>query len=102
MEITTENFEQEVLQSDQPVLVDFWAPWCGPCRQLTPIVEKLAQSVEGAKVFKLNIDSNQQLAQKYSVNSIPTILFFKDGAVVNRLVGIHSEAVLRESLEKLA
>ena len=79
-ELTDARFESEVLQSDQPVLVDFWAPWCGPCRQITPMVEELAAENEGsAKVLKVNIDDNPQTAQQYGVMSIPTLIVFKNG-----------------------
>lgn len=95
------NFDEEVLGSDEPILVDFWATWCGPCLALTPIVEKLAEEVSGAKVGKVNVDENSDLAQKYAVSAIPTILFFKGGEVVERMVGLQTEEALREKLESL-
>ncbi len=85
---TDENFENEVLKSDQPVLIDFWAVWCGPCRLIAPIVEELAVEYEGrVKIGKLDVDENQNSAIKYGVRSIPTILFFKDGKVVDTIIG---------------
>jgi thioredoxin 1 len=85
---TDDNFEKEVLQSDLPVVVDFWAEWCGPCRMIAPIVEELANEYEGKiKVGKLDVDSNQQTAIKYGVRSIPTVLFFKSGDVTDTIIG---------------
>lgn len=85
---TDDNFENEVLKSDKPVLIDFWAVWCGPCRLIAPIVEELAGEYEGrVKIGKLDVDENQDSAIKYGVRSIPTILFFKDGKVVDTIIG---------------
>jgi thioredoxin 1 len=99
--LTELNFEQEVIKSDKPVLVDFWAPWCGPCRMMAPIVEELAEEFKDkAKVGKLNVDENADLAQKYNIMSIPTFLIFKDGKVAEQLVGGMGKEVLQEKLER--
>jgi len=99
--LTELNFEQEVIKSDKPVLVDFWAPWCGPCRMMAPIVEELAEEFKDkAKVGKLNVDENANLAQKYNIMSIPTFLIFKDGKVAEQLVGGMGKEVLQEKLER--
>lgn len=85
---TDENFENEVLKSDKPVLIDFWAVWCGPCRMIAPIVEELANEYDGkVKIGKLDVDANQESAIKYGVRSIPTLLLFKDGKVVDTIIG---------------
>jgi len=97
------NFESEVLKSELPVLVDFYADWCGPCKMQGPIIEELAQEVEGkAKVGKLNIDMNTATAEKYGVMSIPTIIIFKGGAAKKTLVGLQGKDGLKAELEKLA
>lgn len=88
MEFTDSNFEQEVINSNEPVLIDFWAVWCGPCRMIAPIVEELASEYEGrVKVGKLDVDNNPGVAAKYGIRSIPTILIFKDGMPVEQIVG---------------
>ncbi|MFO8098189.1 MAG: thioredoxin [Salinibacter sp.] len=100
--LTDDNFEDEVLNADEPVLVDFWATWCGPCRQIAPIIEDLADEFEGrAKVGKVDVDENPQTAQEYGVRSIPTLLFFKDGEVQETLVGAGRKKALAEKLETL-
>lgn len=86
--ITDDNFETEVIKSDKPVLIDFWAVWCGPCKMIAPIVEELAHEYEGkAKIGKLDVDENQQASIKYGVRSIPTLLLFKDGEVKDVIIG---------------
>lgn len=94
--ITSQNFEEEVLKSAKPVLVDFWATWCGPCRRQGPIIDELAE--EGYAVGKVDVDQEQELAQKYQVMSIPTLLIFKDGKEVNRMVGLTPKNTLKELL----
>ena len=86
IELTSENFEQEVLQADKTVLVDFWASWCGPCKMLSPVIEEIADERSDIKVGKVNIDEHPELAQKYGVMSIPTVLVIKDGEEVNKSV----------------
>ncbi len=93
IEFTDDNFENEVLQSSTPVLVDFWAPWCGPCRMLTPIIEELSEEYAGkVKIGKLNTDDNQQTAAGFAVTSIPTVILFKDGEIVDKVVGAPPKA----------
>lgn len=98
---TDQNFEEEVLKSDVPVLVDFWAPWCGPCRIAGPIVDKIAEAMngKGVKIGKLNVDENPTTAQQYSVMSIPTFLIFKGGKVVDQTIGVPTENSLKAKLE---
>ena len=92
VEITNENFEAEVLKCDKPVLADFWAPWCGPCKMLSPVVDQIASETEDIKVVKVNVDDNEELAMKYKTMSIPTLIVFKDGEEVNRSVGVIPKA----------
>ena len=96
-ELTALNFKEEVLEAEKPVLVDFWATWCGPCRRQAPIVEELAG--EGYAVGKVDVDAQPALAQQYRIMSIPTLLVFKGGQEVKRFVGLTSKEVLKESLE---
>ena len=94
--ITNSNFENEVLNSDRPVLIDFWASWCGPCRMLSPIVDELAEEREDIKVGKVNVDEEQELAEKFGVMSIPTLIVFKDGEVVNQATGARPKNAILE------
>ncbi len=89
--ITKDNFEQEVINSDKPVLIDFWAPWCGPCRMVGPTVEQVAEEKDTVKVGKVNVDEQPELAQAFSVMSIPTLVVMKNGKVANRVVGVQSK-----------
>jgi thioredoxin 1 len=100
LELTDSNFEVEALNTDKPVMVDFWAEWCGPCRMVGPIVEEVANEYAGkAVVGKVNVDHNPAVAQKYGIRSIPTILFFKNGEIVDRQVGAVPKAALVKKLE---
>jgi thioredoxin 1 len=99
--ITDETFEKEVLQSDQPVIVDFWATWCGPCKMIAPIVEEIAGEYAGrVKVAKLDVDANNLTAGKYNILSIPSLLFFKNGEVVDQVIGAVTKAQLTSKLEQ--
>ncbi|MBI2405054.1 thioredoxin [Candidatus Gottesmanbacteria bacterium] len=102
MIVTDANFEKEVLQADKPVLVDFWAVWCGPCQMQDPIVEEVAKAMKDkAKVGKLNVDENPTTSQKYSIMSIPTLMIFKNGIVVKQFIGVQSKETLLGELNKL-
>ncbi len=102
LQITDSNFDAEVLKSSVPVVVDFWAEWCGPCRMIAPIVEELANEFEGrVKVGKLDVDSNQQASIKYGVRSIPTVLFFKGGDLVDSIIGAVPKTQFVAKLNKL-
>ena len=100
--VSDSNFKQEVINADVPVLVDFWAAWCGPCRMIAPMVEDLAREFDGrAKIAKLDVDHNPQVAMQFGIRSIPTLLFFKDGQVVDQLIGASSKRSLADKLEAL-
>ncbi len=102
LEITDATFDEVVLKSDKPVLIDFWAAWCGPCRMLAPIVEDLSKEFEGKVVVgKVDIDANQEFAAKYGVRNIPTVLIFKDGEVAEKQVGVAPKNVYAEKLNAL-
>lgn len=87
LHLTKENFESEVMQSDKPVFIDFWADWCGPCQMVAPVIEEISNEVTDVKIAKVNVDEEMELAQKYSVMSIPTMVLIKNGEVVNTTVG---------------
>ncbi|MFA7209772.1 MAG: thioredoxin [Parcubacteria group bacterium] len=102
MEFTDQNFEQEVLKSDKPVLVDFWAPWCGPCQMMGPIISDLATEMgDKAKIGKLNVDENPDIAAKFGIMSIPSIKIFKGGKVAKEFVGVQNKDSLKSELENL-
>jgi thioredoxin 1 len=102
IEVQDKDFDKDVLQSDTPVVVDFWAPWCGPCKAVGPMIEKMAETHRGkAQFVKINIDDNAETAQKYAIKSVPTIMFFKDGQVVDKHIGMVTAAKLEESLSNL-
>jgi thioredoxin 1 len=100
--ITDQNFQKEVIESEMPVVVDFWAPWCGPCRRLAPVTEKLAEDYQGkVKFYKINVDENPNTSMKYQVMSIPTVLFFKGGQKIDTSTGAVPEGVLQPKIEAL-
>jgi len=103
IKFTDENFEAEVLKSNVPVIVDFWAPWCGPCKMMSPIIEELAKEYEGKaiKIGKLNVDEGPQSASKFQVMSIPTLMIFKNGKPVDQMVGVQDKDGLKEKFDNL-
>ena len=102
LEITDSNFEETVLKSDKPLMVDFWAAWCGPCRMVGPIIDELSEEYDGKAIIgKIDIDSNQQYAAQFGVRNIPTVLVFKDGELVDRKVGVSSKNDYAEAIDKL-
>ncbi len=98
-EVTDANFQAEVIESSEPVLVDFWAPWCGPCRMVAPVLEEIASERENLRVVKLNVDENQQTAAQFEVLSIPTLILFKNGSVAKKVVGAYPKKKLEAELE---
>jgi thioredoxin 1 len=100
LHVTDATFDAEVLNSSTPVLVDFWAEWCGPCRMIGPVVEEMAGEYEGkAKITKVDVDSNPQISMKYGIRSIPTLLIFKNGQIVDQIVGAVPKAILKKKLD---
>lgn len=98
IKVTEENFEKEVLQADEPVLVDFWAEWCGPCKMLSPIIEEVAKTASNIKVCKINVDEAPELASKYQIMSIPTLLVMKQGEIINKSVGAKDKQAILDMI----
>ena len=102
LEVNDSNFESEVLKSAQPVLIDLWAPWCGPCRMLAPLIEEISKEYTGkARVAKINTDDHPNAASRFKISAIPTLLFFKGGRVVEQMVGVNSKAEIKKTLDTL-
>ena len=99
--LTSDNFEQEVLKSDKPVLVDFWASWCGPCRMLAPVIEEIAEEADGFAVGKVNVDEQQELASAFAVQSIPTLVIIRDGVTKEVLVGLHTKEQIAQQFKQV-
>jgi thioredoxin 1 len=102
IEVTGDNFESDVLKSGKPVLVDFWAEWCGPCRMVAPTLEQIAQENDGVQIAKVNVDQEQELAYRFQVSSIPTFILFKDGQVADRMMGAMPKAAFEKLIERNA
>ena len=98
IEISEENFEEEVLKSELPVLVDFWAPWCGPCRMMGPIVDEISEEILELKVCKVNVDDASELARKYDIESIPTLMYFKNGEVRATMIGLRTKQDIMDEI----
>ncbi len=102
LQVTDDTFEEEIVKSDLPAVVDFWAAWCGPCRMVGPVVEELAKEYEGRiKVAKMDVDQNRQTPAKFGIRNIPTLIFFKDGEVANTIIGAQPKSALEDVIKKL-
>jgi len=102
IQVTKDNFENEVLNSEKPVLVDFWAEWCGPCRLVAPVLDELATEKQGVRIAKVNVDQNQELAVKFQVSSIPTFVLFKNGQVADRMLGAMPKSAFEDFINRNA
>ncbi len=102
MDVNEKNFEDEVLKSDIPVVVDFWAPWCGPCQMIAPILEEIAQEYNGKiKIVKVNVQENQNLARQYGIMAIPNLKMFKKGQIIDEIIGVQSKEMISEKIEAI-